>query len=121
MKKTPYVLAFAGLLASCGSVNEPRERAVVGPDGPEVVADEDAEDEGDSEEAVALDQVPAALKDAAVAAVPGLVLESAEKETERGSTHYCLHGYAAGEFVEVEVGLDGAVLEIERGEDDEDD
>ena len=53
-------------------------------------------------------------------AVPGFVPSEAEKETEEGSLHYCVHGTADGEFVEVEVTADGRVLEIERGEDEDD-
>jgi hypothetical protein len=90
---------------------------------PGVVADDeddDGEDDGDDEVEVALDQVPDAIKKAAMAAVPGLVLSSAEKETEEGSLHYCLEGTADGERVEVEVrASDAHVTEIERGEDDD--
>ena len=84
-------------------------------------ADDDEEDEGDEEEAVALDKVPAAAKQAALAAVPGLVLQTAELETEHGVQHYCLSGTANGESVEVEVTADGKVGEIERGEDEDED
>lgn len=87
-----------------------------------VVADDDGGDDGedDSEEVVALDEVPAAAKQAALDAVPGLALESAEKELERGQTVWCLHGHADGEFTEVEVTADGRVLEIEQGDEDDD-
>ena len=71
---------------------------------------------------MALDQVPEAVKKAALAAVPGLVLKSAEKETEDGTLQYCLEGTAGGEAVEVEVrASDAKVTEIERGEDEDGD
>ena len=73
---------------------------------------------GDDE--IPLDRVPQAAKDAALAAVAGLVLETAELE---GEGVFCLHGTADGEFYEVEVTAGGDVIEIETGdeEDDEDD
>ena len=93
---------------------EPAERDSVG-------EDEDGPDGDETEELVPLDEVPAAVKAAAIAAVPGFVPAEAEKETERGSVHYCVHGHVGDEFVEVEVDLEGHVLDIERGEVDEDD
>jgi hypothetical protein len=82
--------------------------------------DDGTEDDTDDEEAVALDQVPDAIRKAALAAVPGLVLTGAEKETEEGTLVYCLEGTDGGEAVEVEVrASDARVLEIERGEDDD--
>jgi hypothetical protein len=71
---------------------------------------------GATEEDVALSDVPEALKQAALAAVPGLVLEEAEKETEDGQVVYSLSGMAGGEEVEVELTSSGEVLEVERGE-----
>ena len=64
---------------------------------------------------IPLDRVPQAAKDAALAAVAGLVLETAELE---GEGVFCLHGTADGEFYEVEVTADGDVGEIERGDGD---
>lgn len=61
--------------------------------------------------------LPQSYIDAAVAAVPGLVLEEAEDE---GGGVYCLHGTANGVFYEVEVDETGKVLEIEHGDDDDD-
>lgn len=86
---------------------------------PVASADDEDGDEGD-EQRIALDQLPAAVKKAAEAAVPGLALKSAETETEQGVLHYCLEGTAGGEKVEVEVSPDGKVLEVERGDEDED-
>ncbi len=84
------------------------------------LADDDADDADESEEVVPLADVPEFVKQAARDAVPGLVLDEAERETEGGAVHYCVHGTLDGEFVEVEVGLDGAVLEIEHGDDEDD-
>lgn len=75
----------------------------------------------DGDEEIPLDQVPQLVKDAARAAVPGFVIESAEKETEDGVVLYSLEGEAGGEEVEVEVSTAGKVLEIEHGDDDDDD
>ena len=70
-----------------------------------------ADDDG---KAVPLDQVPAAVKQAAVDAVPGFVLERASSETKEGLVVYELEGPADGKKVEVEVTAEGKVLEIER-------
>ena len=113
---------LGGLAASCGSVQEVKSNSQDGMKAAAMDDDEDdgEEDDGDEEE-LALDQVPASVKKAAEVAVPGFVLKSAEKETEEGALHYCLEGTAAGEAVEIEVSTDGKVLEIERGEDEDDD
>ena len=66
-----------------------------------------------ADDEIPLERVPQAAKDAALAAVPGLVLEAAELEREGV---FCLHGTADGEFYEVEVTADGDVGEIERGD-----
>src|SRR5688572_25986626 len=114
------VVAFGGLVASCSTDQDRSVKAEESVTAPAV--EDDDEDDGDENEvAVALDQVPEAIKKAALAAVPGLVLTSAEKETEEGSLHYCLEGTADGEAVEVEVrASDSKVVEIERGEDEDD-
>jgi uncharacterized membrane protein YkoI len=108
------------LAVGCGSVQDRSVKAQAS--GPaHAMVDDDDEGDDESEEAVALSQVPEAIKQAALAAVPGLVLSSAEKETEDGTLLYSLEGSAGGETVEVEVrASDSKVLEIERGEDDED-
>lgn len=82
--------------------------------------DEEGDEEGDEEEAVPLEQVPEAVKQAAAAAVPGFVASSAELESEHGTRLYSLSGRADGEEVEIEVTPEGKVLEIERGDDDDD-
>ncbi|NOT30577.1 MAG: hypothetical protein HOP15_09045 [Planctomycetes bacterium] len=117
------------LAASCGAVKDVQGSSTqLGGQHPApATADDDSDDDSDDDEQdendqeLALDQVPAAIKQAAEAAVPGFVLVSAETETEKGARHYCLVGTAGGESVEIELGTDGKVLEIERGEADEDD
>jgi uncharacterized membrane protein YkoI len=79
------------------------------------------EDDDDDEQEIDLSQVPQAVKDAAIAAVPGLVLQEAEVETENGATVYCLEGTANGTEYEVEVTSSGQVLEVEEEDDDDDD
>jgi hypothetical protein len=78
------------------------------------------EDEGEEVE-ISLAEVPQAAKDAALAAVPGLVLEEAARETEDGATIYCLEGEAGGVEYELEVTADGRVLDIESEEEEDDD
>ena len=67
----------------------------------------------DDKEAVPLDEVPALVKQAAVDAVPGFLLERAFRETEDGLVMYDLEGTADAKRVEVEVTAEGKVLEIE--------
>lgn len=118
-------MVLGWLAVSCGSVQDVRDHSAKGDDHDAAATardDDDDEGEEEDEQDVALDQVPAAIKAAALAAVPGLVLTGAEKETEEGSLRYCLEGTAGGESVEVEVNAsDNQVVEIERGEDEEDD
>jgi hypothetical protein len=125
MKTTSWVtgLVLGCLATSCGSVQDVRQGAHEDEPGKAQVSDDDDDDEGDeNEQAIALDQVPAEVKQAAQAAVPGFVLKSAETETEEGSLNYCLEGTAGGEAVEVEVrASDNKVVEIERGEDEDED
>jgi uncharacterized membrane protein YkoI len=82
--------------------------------------DEDGDDEGVDEE-IPLSEVPDIVKDAAMNAVPGLVLEEAERETEGDTVVYELEGEAAGKEYEIEVSAAGEVLEIELDDDDDDD
>lgn len=70
---------------------------------------------------IALADVPQVVKDAAIAAVPGLVLSGAEQETEDGSIVYELEGVADGRTWEIEVSADGRVLEQELDQDDDGD
>ena len=77
----------------------------------------------DKDEKLALDAVPQHVKDAALAAVPGLVLSGAEREVEKGVVVYDLEGKAAGVAYEVEVTAEGKVTEVEKegADDDKDD
>lgn len=120
-----FLAGLAVLAAGCGSVQESKVKASTTTRISREADDDDADDADDdadeSEEPVALDAVPAAVLAAARAAVPGITLSSAEREVEHGATQYCLHGTVAGERVEVEISPSGAVLEIEHGDDEEDD
>ena len=71
----------------------------------------------DGEVVLAPAQIPQIVRNAALAAVPGFLIELAELE---GNGIYCVHGTAAGVFTEVEVDADGHVIEIEQGDDDDD-
>ena len=74
---------------------------------------------GESEESVALDSVPSAVRTAAQGAVSGIVFSSAERETENGATVYSLRGTANGKTYEIEVNAAGQVVEVENGDCDE--
>jgi len=115
------IVGIVGLLAvGCDATRDVQQRSEVR--GADTTIDDDEDDGEESDEVdVALDQVPSAILDAAKAAVPGFVPKSAEKETEEGALHYCIEGTAGGETVEIEVGTDAKVVEIERGEDDDED
>jgi uncharacterized membrane protein YkoI len=79
---------------------------------------DDGEDGDDDEQSIPLDQVPALVLQAALKAVPGLIVEEAELEVEDEVTVYGLAGTAGGKEVEVEVSAEGQVLEVEWEEDD---
>jgi len=82
----------------------------------------DNDDDGDETEVdVALADVPAAVRAAALAELPGFVIEQAELETSSKGKVYCLEGELDGEDVEIEVSADGKVLEVEHGDDEEED
>lgn len=74
--------------------------------------------EMDEDRDLAPAQIPEIVRKAALAAVPGLLIELAELE---GNGVYCVHGTADGMFTEIEVGEDGRVIDIEQGDDDDDD
>jgi uncharacterized membrane protein YkoI len=115
---------FMGVVLGClvASCTSPDRSVKAGEQRSGHALADDEGDDGESEVAVALDQVPEAIKQAALDAVPGLVLKSAEKETEAGTLMYCLEGTAGGERVEVEVrAADANVLEVERGDDEDGD
>lgn len=116
------VLLGSLALAACSNLDGRESKSSIGdasrPNAARA-ADADDEEDDDDGEAIALDQVPASVKQAAQNAVAGLVLASCEKETEDGVVVYSLTGTANGETVEVEVTASGTVQEIERGEDDD--
>ena len=122
--RTSWLTAVVlGGLVSCHAQDRSVKAAESHGQANHAAVEDDDDDEGDDENEVevALDQVPEEIRKAAEAAVPGFVLKSAEKETEEGSLHYCLEGTAGGEAVEIEVrASDANVVEIERGEDDDD-
>ena len=64
-------------------------------------------------------EIPQNVKDAALAAAPGLVIEEAELEED--GTVYCVHGTVDGVFTEVEVTAAGEVLEVETGDEEDED
>ncbi|MEM0909496.1 MAG: PepSY domain-containing protein [Pseudomonadota bacterium] len=63
---------------------------------------------------VAIENVPPEILDAVRAELPDLVIESAEIETEDGEQIYEIEGTIDGEGVEVDIAMDGDILEIER-------
>ena len=92
------------------------EMTVGGSDRPSVSAGVDDEHDGDQDETlVSAGDIPQAVRDAASAAAPGLVID--EAELEEGGTIYCVHGTVGGELVEVEVAADGSRAEVESDED----
>ena len=88
MKKMIALIALAGLFTGC-SLTE-------------------------NEVDVALDNIPPEILDAVRAELPDLVIESAEIETEDGEQIYEIEGTIDGEGVEVDIAMDGDILEIER-------
>jgi hypothetical protein len=106
-------IVLACVVASCSSAQDRSVKAGEHRTGQALIDDDDDEGDDGEDVAVALDQVPEAIKKAAEDAVPGLVLKSAEKETEEGMLNYCLEGTAGGERVEVEVrASDAKVVEV---------
>lgn len=73
------------------------------------------------EEEIPLDEVPDAVLQAALDAVPGFVAEEAAFEIEDGEALYELEGEVDGEEIEIEITEDGTVVEIESDDDDDDD
>jgi Peptidase propeptide and YPEB domain len=117
-------LVLIGLAcAGCSQLHAPQATSagIADADRPDaaVAADED-DDDGDEQE-IDVDQVPAAARDAALAALPGFVIEEAEREVEDGVTLYSLEGTVGGDEYEVEVTAGGKVREIEPADDEDDD
>ncbi|GEM_PF-5035522 len=63
---------------------------------------------------ISIDDVPTNIMDAAMTAVPGLTVESAEIETEDSQKVYEIEGVIGDEEVEIDIAEDGTILEIER-------
>ena len=102
------------------AVAEGREyELVVRADGELLKVEEDqdddipAPDEDDEPGETALEQVPANVKEAAEAAVNGVVLTEAEKETEGGQVFYALEGSVKGIRCEFKITEDGEVIELD--------
>lgn len=77
---------------------------------------------GDSEEKVALADVPDGVIQAANNALKGGQIKEVEIEVEDGKTIYEVEMVLDGEEYEIEVTPDGVVKEVEKeGEDDEED
>ena len=69
------------------------------------------------EESVPLSEVPTKVKEAAKAAVKGIVFTEAERDYEDGRVVYELEGEADGKKYEVEVTPEGKVIEVEEDDD----
>lgn len=81
------------------------------------------DDAGEDEKEVALADLPPGVKAAAMKAVPGLVLEEASVETEKGRLVYTLEGKSGDTEYELELDADGRILEshgVRAGEERED-
>ena len=85
------LVTILGLLV-CGCANQSLKS----------VTSHDANTQDEQEIEIPLDQVPDLVKQAALAAVPGIVLEEAEKEIENGVLVYELEGVANGKEYEIE-------------------
>ena len=82
--------------------------------------DDEDDDEDDEDQLVDLADVPSNVKQAALAAVPGLVLEEATAAMDDGVVlYYDLEGEVGDTDYELEVRPDGRVTEIESEDDDE--
>lgn len=116
--KAPKLLALALCSITLGCQQFDSGPAVsVDPSGAARLDDDD--DDG-QEEDVPLSEVPEVVRRAALAAVPGLVLDEAEKEVEDGALVYSLEGEANGQRYCVEVSPTGKVLEVEHEDGDDD-
>ena len=119
MKRLILPLGLAAALVAPGCKETTEHPELQDKSSPPQAAADDDDEEEETEEMIALKDLPEAVRAAALAAVPGLVIKEVEKETEGSEVHYCIHGTAGGEFVEVEVSPDGKVGEIEHGDDEE--
>jgi uncharacterized membrane protein YkoI len=124
MKSTLWILGLASsaLAVGCRGSDASVTHASLANDArpsTAAVADDDEDDDGDEQE-IALADLPAAIKNAALAAVPGIVLTEAEKEVENGRELYSVEGTLDGEEYCIEIATDGSLIGVEH-EDDEDD
>ena len=70
---------------------------------------------------VPLAELPAAVKEAAAKAVPGIVLTEAEKIVKGGQVlYYEVEGKANGKEYEIKITPEGKVLKVEQDDDDDD-
>jgi len=75
----------------------------------------------EEEQDVSLSDIPQAVLNAAMVAVPGIVLTEAEVEsTEKGEV-YELEGEAGGKEYEIHIAADGTVIGVEADDDEHDD
>ena len=114
------ILSLLGLCAAlgCYQISEP---AGAKSQPGQVQSSDPADDQGEHDERISLDDVPAHVKQAAQNEVPGIVLEAAERETENGTLLYDLVGTANGTRYEIEVTEAGKIGEVERGDDEAED
>ncbi len=77
--------------------------------------EEDEGEEQGTETSVALEGVPAAVRRAAEAAVPGMTVVKASKETDEGRLYFEVSGTVGGEPVDVMTTPEGEVVTVERG------
>ncbi len=83
---------------------------------------DDDDDAAEQETEIAVAEVPSFIRDAAIAAVPGVTLLEAEREVAAdGSVTYTLAGPRDGVRHEIEVAADGTVIEVETDDEDGDD
>lgn len=117
--KAPRLLALTLCSMTLGCQQFDSKPAVA-VDHADAVRIEDDDDDGQDQE-IPLSEVPDVVREAALAAVPGLVLDEAEKEVEDGALLYSLEGTADGQRYCVEVTPTGKVLEVEPEDGDDDD
>ncbi|QDU65016.1 hypothetical protein [Engelhardtia mirabilis] len=120
--QTTVVLLSALALAACARSRVAAEADVWidNPGDGSVVMEEEEEDDEEEEIEVPLDQVPDDVLAAAVAALPGLVIDHVEVEVGDEPLIYDIEGKVDGVAWEVEVTAAGEVIETERDDEDDD-
>jgi len=128
------IACLATLLTGCygsavtSDVDVTSDASVVagsGASGPAAMVDddddeggEDGDDDGEEhEEDIALDDIPAAVMEAALARLPGLVVDEAEIEHTSAGPIYDLEGTIDGVAWEIEITPSGEVIEVEQDDD----